>query len=417
MTTQEVVTPSELARQIQACSEGKFTGQLDLEIQDTKVQRWSLFFRMGSLIWGTSEVHPLRRLHRQLSQHCVQIPVDANVLASFRESVVAQNLVLPQCWDYYCLAELVRQGKVRQWQVLAVIEGNLIEILFDLHQQWDKFRYRSALKLIYKPIHQETIDSIDPTLVLIRGEHAWQPAKQAWEAWQEAGLLDYSPNLAPAIWNPEELRQHTSPVVYYNLVALIDGHQTLRDLAVKLKQNLLPLTQSIVPYIRKRFIELVEVKDLSYGIKPSIATNPQPASVVPSIRPVQPQPMAPLIACIDDSRIDTEMMSQILTQAGYRFITIQDPVKALPILLEHKPALIFLDLIMPITNGYEICGQIRRTSVFKDTPVIILTSNDGIVDRVRAKMVGSSGFLAKPIESEKVLKVLQRHLVSVNSNH
>jgi chemotaxis family two-component system response regulator PixG len=103
-------------------------------------------------------------------------------------------------------------------------------------------------------------------------------------------------------------------------------------------------------------------------------------------------------------------MSQILTEAGYRFINIQDPVKALPILLEHKPSLIFLDLIMPVANGYEICAQIRRISVFKDTPVIIVTSNDGIVDRVRAKMVGASGFLAKPIDSEKVLKVLHRHL-------
>lgn len=416
MATQEVVNAAELARQIQACSEGKFTGQLDLEIKETKVPRWSLFFRMGSLIWGTREVHPLRRLHRQLSQHCMQMTIDAKVLASFRGSVVAQNLVLPQCWDYYCLAELVRQGKVRQWQVLAVIEGNLTEILFDLHQQWDKLRYRSALKLIYKPIPQDTIDSIDPTLVLIRGDQAWQLAKQAWEAWQEAGLLDYSPNLAPAIWKPEELRQHTSPVVYYNFVALIDGHQTLRDLAVKLKQNLLPLTQSIIPYIRKGFIEVIEVKDLSYDIKPATVAHPQPASVAPSISPVQPQPTAPLIACIDDSRIDTEMMSRILTQSGYRFITIQNPVKALPILLEHKPDLIFLDLLMPITNGYEICGQIRRTSLFKDTPVIILTSNDGIVDRVRAKMVGSSGFLAKPIESEKVLKVLQRHLVQASSN-
>jgi chemotaxis family two-component system response regulator PixG len=103
-------------------------------------------------------------------------------------------------------------------------------------------------------------------------------------------------------------------------------------------------------------------------------------------------------------------MSQILTQAGYRCINVQDPVKALPILLEHKPGLIFLDLVMPVANGYEICGQIRRVSVFKDTPVIILTSNDGIVDRVRAKMVGSSGFLAKPIERSKVLAILQRYL-------
>jgi len=103
-------------------------------------------------------------------------------------------------------------------------------------------------------------------------------------------------------------------------------------------------------------------------------------------------------------------MSHILTQAGYGFLNIQDPVKALPLLLEHKPNLIFLDLVMPIANGYEICSQIRRISAFKDTPVIILTSNDGIVDRVRAKLVGSSGFLAKPINSEKVLTTLQRYL-------
>jgi chemotaxis family two-component system response regulator PixG len=87
-------------------------------------------------------------------------------------------------------------------------------------------------------------------------------------------------------------------------------------------------------------------------------------------------------------------------------------VQALPLLLEHKPDLIFLDLVMPITNGYEICSQIRRISVFQDTPVIILTSNDGIVDRVRAKMVGSSGFLAKPIGREKVLTILHKYLAA-----
>lgn len=65
---------------------------------------------------------------------------------------------------------------------------------------------------------------------------------------------------------------------------------------------------------------------------------------------------------------------------------------------------------MPIANGYEICSQIRRVSALNHIPVIILTSNDGIVDRVRAKMVGSSGFLAKPIVTEKVLKILQKYL-------
>ncbi|NES25026.1 MAG: response regulator, partial [Symploca sp. SIO3E6] len=79
-------------------------------------------------------------------------------------------------------------------------------------------------------------------------------------------------------------------------------------------------------------------------------------------------------------------------------------------LLEHKPELIFLDLVMPIANGYEICAQIRRVSAFQEIPVIIITSSDGIVDRVRAKVVGSSGFLTKPIEQEKVLHILHRYL-------
>jgi len=116
------------------------------------------------------------------------------------------------------------------------------------------------------------------------------------------------------------------------------------------------------------------------------------------------------VACIDDSRIDSLAMHKILTEAGYRCLNIHDPVQALPMLLENKPDLIFLDLVMPIANGYEVCAQIRRVSMLKDTPVIILTSNDGIVDRVRAKMVGSSGFLAKPINSEKVLNMLRMHL-------
>jgi chemotaxis family two-component system response regulator PixG len=158
-------------------------------------------------------------------------------------------------------------------------------------------------------------------------------------------------------------------------------------------------------------IGLEEVKDFpSYSVKPATATNSVFAPAANSVSSERSQSTRVTVAYIDDSRLDSQTMSHILNQAGYQFLNIQDPVKALPLLLEHKPSLIFLDLVMPIANGYEICAQIRRISAFKDTPVIILTSNDGIVDRVRAKIVGSSGFLAKPINSEKVLATLQRYL-------
>lgn len=410
MATQEVLTTADLAKRIQGCSEQKFTGQLDLEIKDPKGQRWNLYFHMGGLIWGASEVHPIRRLLRQLSQHCPRLAINNDVLASLRASAVSHRAVPPQYLDYQSLAELVRQGQVGRWQMAAVIEGYITEILFDVHQQWARFRHRPGLQLTYRSIPQGTLDSIDFTLISIQVDQVWQQAMQAWQAWQQEALAEISPNLAPAIGKPEELRWQTSPMAYHNLIALVDGNLTFRDLAVKLKQNLLPLTQSIMPYIRKGSIDVIEVGDFSCSVKTVTTPNPEPAPVPPPVSPVQPQPTAPFVAYIDDSRIDSQMMNQILAQAGYRCISVQDPVKALPILLEHKPDLIFLDLVMPVANGYEICAQIRRVSVFKDIPVIILTSNDGIVDRVRAKMVGSSGFLAKPIEKEKVLATLQRYL-------
>ena len=65
---------------------------------------------------------------------------------------------------------------------------------------------------------------------------------------------------------------------------------------------------------------------------------------------------------------------------------------------------------MPITNGYELCTQLRKTPSLKNVPVVILTGKDGLVDRMRAKMVGSNDFLSKPIKMPELLKVLNKHL-------
>jgi chemotaxis family two-component system response regulator PixG len=65
---------------------------------------------------------------------------------------------------------------------------------------------------------------------------------------------------------------------------------------------------------------------------------------------------------------------------------------------------------MPNANGYELCGQLRKLSLFRQTPIVILTGNDGIVDRVRAKMVGSTDFLSKPVNPDTVLTTIRKYL-------
>ena len=73
---------------------------------------------------------------------------------------------------------------------------------------------------------------------------------------------------------------------------------------------------------------------------------------------------------------------------------------------------------MPNTNGYEICTRLRKVSAFRHTPIVILTGNDGVIDRVRAKVVGATDFLTKPIQAELVLEIAKKYLnATVNESN
>ena len=382
---------------LQAWSQGKLrNGRLD--VTTPQDQKWSLYFHLGHLIGDTGGIHPVRRWHRQLSQYCPQINIDAVSIRSGIEH---------RCRNYEALAELLKKSEILRQQMVAVVQGSIAEVLFDIIQQQEHLGDRVSSELTYTYIPEAKLYS--SPVIFIQPDRAWKQAQQAWESWQKAGLEDFSPNMAPVIWQREKLQQQTSAIAYGSLTSLVDGNRTVRDLALKLRQEPRLLAQSLLPYVSQGLMKFVEIADIGSPLQRLTTIPSQPSS-----SPPPPQPNAPLIAYIDDSPRDSQIMGQILTKAGYRYINLQDSVLALPMLLEHKPNLIFLDLVMPIANGYEICAQIRRTSIFKDTPVIIFTGNDGIVDRVRAKLVRSTEFLAKPIDSDKVLGSVRKYLSTPN---
>lgn len=383
---------------LQAWSQGHLrNGRLD--IKDSRgQQQWSLYFHLGHLIGDAGGVHSRRRWLRQLAQFCPQVQVDP--IHFYQEQKYRSD-------NYEFLATLLNQREILRQQMVSVIQGSVAEVLFDILQQEQWLRDRSLPPLSYTFTPEERLYAAP--LVFLSPDRSWQQAKQVWQKWCQAGLEDFSPNVAPLIWQREELQQQSSPVVYRSLVSMVDGKRTLRDLALRLRQDPILLTQSLLPYIRRGWMKLIEVGDIGEKLE-RIATSGSHASTA------QPKTVSPLIAYIDDSPRDSQLMGRILTQAGYRYISLQESVLALPMLLEHKPSLIFLDLVMPIANGYEICAQIRRTSVLKDTPAIILTSNDGIIDRVRAKVVRSTEFISKPIEAQKILNVVRKYLEFGASN-
>ncbi|NET74081.1 MAG: response regulator [Sphaerospermopsis sp. SIO1G2] len=219
--------------------------------------------------------------------------------------------------------------------------------------------------------------------------------------WQKAGLEAISPHAVPVLQQSEQLQKQVSLLVYQNLQRVINGKNTLKEISVKMNKSVFQITRSLLPYIQKNIIMLKEVSDL-----------PLPKSNIQKVSQfaVGSKSNVPLIACIDDSPQMCEMLEKIVTSHGMRFIGIQHPLQALPILLENKPDLIFLDLIMPIMSGYEVCEQLRRCSLFAKTPVVILTGSDGVFDRVRAKVFGATEFVTKPVETDKIVRSINKHL-------
>ncbi|MBD2770802.1 response regulator [Iningainema tapete] len=381
MNHPELIVLNQLLSELKQCTQLQYSGKLDIE--SAKGHKWTLYYRLGRIVWATGGTHPLRRWRRQMAQHCPSINADKIRLSK-------ENLSIDY-WDYRLLAILHQEQNIQREQIKAIVENTITEVLFDINQQANFTNIsceRNQQVILEAPI---SFTSTDMSVKLV---------EDSWAAWAQAGLAKISPNLAPMLQKPEQLQQHVSAGVYKNFLSLMNGKYTLRDLAIKMKQSVLQIARSLQPYVLKEMIELVEVPDL-----PLCNTNVKNNSVTkPTLE------TGPLIACVDDSLQVCQMLEQILNSNGMRLIKIQDAVQALPILIQHKPDLIFLDLIMPIANGYEICSQVRRVSALANIPVIILTGNEGLIDRVRAKVVGSTDFINKPVTADKVMGVVRKYL-------
>ena len=116
------------------------------------------------------------------------------------------------------------------------------------------------------------------------------------------------------------------------------------------------------------------------------------------------------IACIDDSPTVLNAINSFLDDKSFSVVMINDPVRALMQVVRIKPDLILLDVEMPNLDGYELCSLLRKHSLFKTTPIIMVTGNTGFLDRAKAKLVRASGYLTKPFNQSELLKMVFKHL-------
>lgn len=118
------------------------------------------------------------------------------------------------------------------------------------------------------------------------------------------------------------------------------------------------------------------------------------------------------VMVIDDSKTIRRTAETLLKKEGCEVITAVDGFEALSKIADHNPQIIFVDIMMPRLDGYQTCALIKHNQKFKKTPVIMLSSKDGLFDRARGRIVGSEQYLTKPFTKEELLGAIELHVLN-----
>ena len=387
----EIATPnvliSELDKKIQLVKQKQLTGIL--AIRSDIIHQWRLYFLAGQLVWANTHTHAKRRWYRQLLQHYPDLLKNGPGRCSD--------------WTYNRLARLVIRKEFDRQIFSDIVAGCISEVLFDLQQQGTLSLQQVERGLTYRIKAQKASDF---SYINLQSFRVWGQSKREWQGWEQSRLTPLCPNDALVIKDLSSLEDLAYPKLFKLLSKLADGNHTLRDLALKANQPLKTFVLSVLPHIRSQALQLKPVED---KLTKSVIA-PQTNIVVDLAQATAPKDAR--IVYVDNSLADSHKMATIIEAAGYRYTNISDPLEILKQLLKLKPKVIFLRLTMPVVNGYELCAQIRRMADFKETPIVMVGSESSIPERMRAKMVGASEFLNKPINPKNVLKTLiELHMI------
>lgn len=370
-----------VARYLGALCRRKLTGELTLT-DDT--QKWKFYFAGGFLLYAVRETHRIRRWLRCVKHQCPELS--------------AIDLIIPsdRCWEYQTLYRASTQEQLTSSQAKAILKESLEECLFPLIKS-------SNLTIGWKPMDYNSLN-VSPYLGL-SAEEVRQTLKNVYQLYyqlQQMGLSYIFPEMAPSV-KSGNLQQRFASESSLNLVAFLDGQNTIWDLVIITKQPLTVVSRLLHYLVQQGEIKIDIVADLT------LATLPQAPPPLPPEEVKEPE-YQPLIACIDDSPTVGKILEEFLSSSGYRLLYVQNPLMGIVTLSEDIPDLIFIDLIMPDTNGYNLCQFLRNSETFKDVPIIIMTSMDGVINRTRAKLVGAKDFLSKPFTQDDILKMIQKYV-------
>jgi len=349
-------------------------------------RHWFVFFVNGQLVYAADAEMNLRRLKDYLRRYRVETQI---------EQLSVPAIATINAPEYGYLWALLEHHLLTPAQGRAIIQGMIHEVLFDLlslHQGSFIFELGPPLS------PQLNALEIAPLITQIM--------KQVQE-WKQFHPQIQSPDQCPQIADRPALQNALPSGTFRMVERYANGETSIRQIARYLGRDILTVARAMYPYIQQGMIqlnfapsELAADADLSKQAFPKV------------MEPMLASPTQPCIVCIDDSSTVRQTVEEILHQDGYKTITIGNPLEAFSLVFQIKPDLILCDIAMPELDGYEIAAMLRRSTAFRQTPIVMLTGKDGFIDRVKAKMVGATDYLTKPFGAGELLMVVERYVGS-----
>ena len=252
---------SKLIEKLVVLEQDLFTGVVTIITPDRK--QWKIYLYQGMLLWAEGGSHVYRFWQRHLNILCPQTSIKL-----FEQEKNRNNSDI----DYYFINALVKQKLANRKQIKILIQTRIQNIFFDMFQAENKQKLefigesQSAHSLLKK--------DFNITLSTLATYQILSITYGQWSIWQGKGLTSCSPNLAPMLKQNTKINQQVSPIILQNMKRMLNGTNTLRDLALQMDKDVFEVTCALVPYFFKGYIKLMEIPDLPGVILPCLhSTN------------------------------------------------------------------------------------------------------------------------------------------------
>jgi twitching motility two-component system response regulator PilG len=365
---------------------GQRTGELFVEAYGSSMSNdriakaptehsWFVFFLNGQIIYAADSESNLSRLRDHLRRYKVDRALD---------NISVPAIATVNAPEYGHLWALLENHVLTPAQGRNIIQSMVQETLFDL------------LSLHQGSFIFEISPALSPQLTTLEiGSLVTKIMKQVQE-WKQFHPHIQSPDQCPMIADPTQLRETLTENTFKTLGRWVDGKTSIRQMARYLNRDILTVAKAIYPYVQQGLVQLF------YPASEEAGGSSRDFG--------QSQDKIPRVVCIDDGATIRKAVEYILNEHGYEASAISNPLKALSLVFQLKPDLILCDIAMPELDGYEICAMLRKSTAFRQTPIVMLTGKDGFIDRVKARMVGATDYLTKPFGESELLMLVEKYV-------